>query len=129
MAPIANAGPDQTVDEQSAVTLDGSGSADSDGMISVYEWTQLAGTAVTLNETSPEMPTFAAPDLDVDETLTFQLIVTDDDGASSNSDTVDISVVADVPPPAAAPQVALQQVFADALVRRRTGGHDTRVCQ
>ena len=84
VAPVANAGPDQTVNEQVLVSLDGRASADSDGVVSVYEWTQLAGTNVTLNQTNPEMPTFTAPDLDVNETLTFQLIVTDDDGATDS---------------------------------------------
>ena len=55
-APTANAGPDQTADEGTAVTLDGSGSTDSDGTIATYTWTQTAGTGVTLDETAPSMP-------------------------------------------------------------------------
>lgn len=98
VAPTADAGPDQTVDELAAVTLDGTGSTDSDGTISSYTWTQTAGTGVTLDESNPAMPTFTAPDLAANETLTFELIVTDDDGADSGADTVDINVVANTPP-------------------------------
>lgn len=36
--PVADAGPDQSVEEDESVTLDGSGSSDSDGSISSYTW-------------------------------------------------------------------------------------------
>jgi len=101
VAPTADAGADQTVDEGTAgVTLDGSGSTDSDGTVASYAWNQTAGTAVALDETTPSMPTFTAPDLAADETLTFELVVTDDDGAASAADSVDITVVANVAPTA-----------------------------
>jgi hypothetical protein len=98
VAPTADAGPDQTVDELAEVTLDGTGSTDSDGTVSSYTWVQTAGTVVTLDETSPANPTFTAPDLAANETLTFQLTVTDDDGDDSAPDTVDINVVANAAP-------------------------------
>jgi lysophospholipase L1-like esterase len=99
-APTANAGPDQTVEEMVLVTLDGSGSSDSDGTVASYAWTQTAGTDVTLDTTAPSMPTFTSPDVGADETLTFSLVVTDDDGATSAADTVDIMVTANVAPTA-----------------------------
>jgi len=98
VAPVANAGPDQSVVELTDVTLDGSASADSDGTISSYAWTQAAGTAVTLDDASLAMPTFTAPDVAADEDLTFQLVVTDDDGAASAADSVVITVTAAVGP-------------------------------
>jgi lysophospholipase L1-like esterase len=99
-APVANAGPDQTVDELAVVTLDGSASTDPDGTIVSYTWTQTAGTPVALDETTPAAPTFTAPDLDADETLTFSLVVADDNGATSAADSVNIDVVAKVIPTA-----------------------------
>ena len=62
-SPIANAGADQTVAEQTTVTLDGSGSKDPDGTIKAYAWKQTAGTKVSLSSTSVSKPTFTAPDV------------------------------------------------------------------
>ena len=101
VAPTANAGVDQSVDVLAVVTLDGSGSTDTDGTISTYAWTQTGGAdAGALDVTAPAMPTFTAPDVAADETLTFSLVVTDDDGATSAADSVDIMVTANVVPTA-----------------------------
>lgn len=87
VAPTADAGPDvDTYEGGDLVTLDGTDSADSDGTIASYLWTQTAGTTVTLSSTTASQPTFTAPD-DAG-TATFQLRVTDDDGAQSAPDTV-----------------------------------------
>ena len=90
--PTADAGPDQTVSSFDVVTLDGSGSTDSDGTIVTYTWTQTTGGDVTLDETVPTMPTFTAPNVGGDEILTFELVVTDDDGGLSLADTVVITI-------------------------------------
>ncbi len=86
VAPTANAGVDQTVDELTEVTLSGSGT-DSDGSIASYSWEQTAGTSITLSSTDSANVSFTAPDINADETLTFKLTVTDNDGASANSTT------------------------------------------
>ena len=52
VAPYANAGTDQSVIGGSTVTLDGSASADTDGAVVSYAWTQTAGPAVTLATTN-----------------------------------------------------------------------------
>lgn len=92
--PTANAGPDQTnIEPWSTVTLDGSGSADSDGTIASYAWTQTAGTAVTLSNSAAVQPTFTAPAALRSVLFTFQLQVTDNDGATS-TDSVSITVLA-----------------------------------
>lgn len=89
VAPIANAGADQIVIVNSAVTLDGSGSLDQDGTVASYEWVQLSGTSVTLSSTSTASVTFTAPAAPA--TLSFQLTVTDDKDAT-DKDTVAVTV-------------------------------------
>jgi len=61
--PVANAGPDQTIVENSSVTLNGSASFSSLGEPLTYAWTQLQGTPVTLFQTGTASSTFVAPNL------------------------------------------------------------------
>ena len=92
--PTANAGPNQTVDEQTTVNLNGSGSSDPDGPIASYAWAQTSGPGVILSGGSTATPSFTAPTRTVQQgsvTLTFQLTVTDGDGVT-DTDTVDITV-------------------------------------
>jgi len=56
-----------------------------------YFWEQIAGTPVTITDPNTTYPTFTAPDLSADETLTFQLTVTDRYGLLA-SDTVTVLV-------------------------------------
>jgi VCBS repeat-containing protein len=91
--PEANAGPDQTVNEGSAVALDGSGSRDLDGDALTYQWRQTAGPPVSLNLQDPAHPTFAAPAVSsAGALLTFELTVSDG-SSTSEPDTVDITVL------------------------------------
>lgn len=80
--PIVNAGADQTVHGNDNVSLLGNAS-DSDGSISSYLWTQQSGTSVSLQSSNLQSANFIAPMSAKDETLTFELTVTDDVGASS----------------------------------------------
>jgi len=89
-APIANAGPDQTVDEGGTVTLAGSGS-DVDGDTLTFQWAQTAGPAVTLTNASSATASFTAPQVDVDTVLTFQITV-NDGNSGTTSDTVNVTV-------------------------------------
>jgi chitinase len=92
-APIANAGPDQSVAANALVTLDGSASTDADGTVQTYLWSQLSGTTVTLSSTSVVRPTFTSPAPINGATLVFQLSVLDNQGLVSGSpDTVTITV-------------------------------------
>ena len=88
--PMADAGPDQTVDETMPVSLSGSG-VDAEGEVQ-YSWTQTSGTTVMLSDADTENASFTAPNVDADEDLVFQLTVTDDDGASA-TDTVTVTVL------------------------------------
>lgn len=91
-APVAVAGPDQTVTPGSTVTLNGAASVDPDGAITAYQWTQVAGPSVTLSSTAAASPTFTAPSYLAGVVLTFGLLVTDDRGSVSSQDTVSITV-------------------------------------
>jgi LmbE family N-acetylglucosaminyl deacetylase len=93
-APIANAGPDQTVNQGATVQLDGRGSSDPDGDPLTYSWTQTAGPTVTLSNSQSAQPTFTAPSGSTsDQTLTFQLVVSDGQ-LNSSPDTVNVTVLA-----------------------------------
>lgn len=94
--PTADAGSDQSVKKGKIVTLDGSGSTDSDGTIASYAWTQTDATGITVNlsNNSAAKPTFTAPDVDTPTTFTFGLVVTDNEGAVSEADVVGINVTA-----------------------------------
>ena len=89
-SPVSNAGLDQITSYNQIVTLDGSLSADSDGTISSYVWSQISGTGVELSSTTEQTATFTSPS--VEGNLVFRLVVVDDQSAS-DSDTVTISVI------------------------------------
>lgn len=76
--PVADAGPDQTVQEGSPVLLDGTASYDPDVEPLTYQWTQLFGPAVTLLGGNTVLPTFVAPNVGAGgATIVFDLTVTD----------------------------------------------------
>ena len=72
------------------VSLAGSGD-DSDGTVENFSWMQTGGTPVALTGAETRSASFIAPEVESDESLMFQLTVTDDDGASA-TDTVTITV-------------------------------------
>jgi hypothetical protein len=80
--PVANAGPDQTVDVGVTVMLDGSGSSDADGDPLTFSWTVTdpVGDAVVLSDSTAVSPTFVA---DAEGTYTAELTV--DDGVDSST--------------------------------------------
>lgn len=96
--PTANAGNDQTVFEYILVTLSGSGS-DPDGSIVSYNWSQISGTNVTLENSETFEASFNAPRVTSQSYLSFELKVTDDQGATA-VDIVNIIVnIIVIPPP------------------------------
>ncbi|MFT6412543.1 MAG: Mn-containing catalase, partial [Glaciecola sp.] len=121
--PIADAGTDQTVEAQAAVTLSGSGT-DSDGNVVSYRWIQISGQAVTLANADSASTSFDAPSATTELVLTFQLTVTDDDGALA-SDTININVNAAPNEDPIADAGADQTVDAETVVTLSGSGTDS----
>ncbi|MCT4682273.1 MAG: PKD domain-containing protein, partial [Roseicyclus sp.] len=89
-APVADAGPSQTVAPGAAVSLDGSGSGDADGDPLTYAWSQTGGTAVTGFPSTQQDPSFIAPD--AVGMLIFSLTVND---GQTNSSLSSVAVTTD----------------------------------
>ena len=91
---LADAGDDQTVDAGSVVTLDASGSLNTDGDIAAYFWEQTSGNnSIDLDNEESMTTTFTAPN--ESDVLIFDLTVYDSEGNES-TDSVSITVVASV---------------------------------
>jgi hypothetical protein len=91
--PRADAGPDQNVDEETTVTLDGSNSFDRDDGIESYRWKQISGPSVSLSDPEAVQPTFEAPEAGPDGvSFIFELTVADVGGLQS-SDTTIVNVI------------------------------------
>ncbi|CCG01946.1 putative exported chitinase [Blastococcus saxobsidens DD2] len=87
---VADAGPDQTVDEAAGVRLDGTRSAVRD---LTYLWEQVSGPPVALDDPSSPEPGFDVGWFTEDQQLVFRLTVRDMlEPEISSSDTVRISV-------------------------------------
>ena len=120
-APVANAGPDQTVFVAAAVTLDGSGSSDVNGDTLTFSWAftaRPAGSAATLAN-----PLAMAPSFTVDVPGIYVLQLTVNDGTvDSTPDTVTISTMNSAPVADAGPgQTAF---IGTAVTLDGSGSHD-----
>lgn len=89
--PIANAGEDQTVSESIIVTLDASNSKDDDGSIVSYQWSQISGTTIEMNNSNEKVAHFETPVSIQSYSLMFLLTIEDNDGATK-TDEVSIHV-------------------------------------
>jgi hypothetical protein len=92
--PMADAGPNRTGPASGTVTLDATGSTDPDGDALTYEWTQTAGPSVSLSDADTATPTFTAPDVSSETTLSFEVTVRDGNGGI-DTDAVPVTVVPD----------------------------------
>jgi len=89
-APLADAGDDATAAVGQVVALDGTGSKDPDGDPLTYEWVEIDGPDVTIDNANAAKASFVAPSVAAPTPLTFRLTVTD--GKAWSSDTVTITV-------------------------------------
>ena len=88
-APSVNAGSDQSVAGGASVTLSANVSDDAYNTTTTWQWTQTAGTPVSLNNADSATAGFIAPA--VNETLTFTVTATDDTGLT-DTDSVEVQV-------------------------------------
>ena len=89
VAPIVDAGSDQTALEGQTVMLNGT-ATDADGDSLTYLWSHNSSLAIQLaNSTSPST-TFAVPAVDADTAVTFTLTV--DDGTTTATDSFEVTV-------------------------------------
>ena len=70
--------------EGATVSLNGTGSTDNDGTISLYAWTA-NNTSITITDADKAEASFTAPPVTEDTTLAIKLVVTDDDGATGSA--------------------------------------------
>jgi len=97
--PIALAGPNQTAQANSVVSLDGSTSYDPDGKIIAYLWKQIGGPTISsLTGTTTPKLTFNAPVVPNNTTFSFQLTVTDNAHGVGST----VVKIADIIPPSMA---------------------------
>ncbi len=91
-APTASAGGNRSVDENSTVILNGTGSSDPENDMNSYQWTQLGGPGVTINNSNSASASFSAPAVGPGgSVLTFRLRVVDGGGLTA-TDTCTIAV-------------------------------------
>ena len=90
--PLANAGPDQSVPQGTAVVLDAVASTDTDGAIVLYRWTQTNGPDMNLIDSQTSTARFTA---DTAGEYEFKLKIEDDQGGVK-TDYVLITVLPDL---------------------------------
>ncbi|HZA64547.1 MAG TPA: LamG-like jellyroll fold domain-containing protein, partial [Nitrososphaeraceae archaeon] len=102
--PVADAGPDLTVNENQVIPLNTSKGSDPDPEDTlIYKWTQIGGSPfVRLSNNNTATPVFSAPlDIPVDTTFTLQFSVTDNHGLN-DTDTMNV-LVKNIPLPTPTP--------------------------
>jgi hypothetical protein len=128
--PVANAGADTQIDEGATALLYGGGSSDEDDDQITYEWTQVSGPAVALQDADTATPKFVAPQVNADTLVAFTLVVTDSHGVASLPDEVAVDILDQLPVAqlggnntvgGALPPLALMALGLFGLARRRRG--------
>ena len=111
-APVADAGPDQMVDEGAQVTLDGSGSVSLSGGALTYHWT--APNGIELTGSGEVQPRFTAPEVNQVTVFVFTLVV--NDGIEDSPPDETVVTVRNIPAPPVADAGPGQVVYSGELV-------------
>lgn len=112
--PTADAGPNQTVIAGETVTLNGTGSSDPDGDSLDYQWRQLTGPSVSLQNSETATPNFTTPTVNTKTSLTFEANV--EDGIETTDASTD-RVTVTVTPASSAQSVNASRKFASSSVQ------------
>jgi hypothetical protein len=83
--PDANAKKNPLAVEGSQLLLDGSDSIDRDGKIDLYQWQQIIGPKVALEEANNIKASFISPQVNHDTILVFKLTIVDYNGGSNSA--------------------------------------------
>ena len=115
LPPTVDAGPDRTIPEGDAVTLNGTAS-DPDGDDLAYRWSHDSALNVTLAGATSLSPSFVAPQVTSNTTVTFTLTATDGHNATA-ADSLNLTV-ADL---AGTPPLGPRQIWGVTLASTQPG--------
>ena len=90
--------------ESSQVLLDGSDSRDRDGKIDLYQWQQIKGPKVALENANNIEASFISPQVNHDTILVFKLTIVDDNGGSNSAITT-VKVIDNQESPSVPPKI------------------------
>lgn len=93
--------------ESSQVLLDGSDSRDRDGKIDLYQWQQIKGPKVALENANKIEASFISPQVNHDTILVFKLTIVDDNGGSNSAITT-VKVINNQESPSVPPKIHSQ---------------------
>ncbi len=120
-APTIGAG---NVEVESNINLSLSAQAtDSDGTITSYLWTQKSGETVTVSSNDEEVLSFITPAVSTEQTLIFDLTVTDNDGVSTTKEILILVTPTSISFSVSGKVISANTVFSDVPVTLSVGGN------
>ena len=121
----ANAGSNASVESGGSVSIGGSDTVRNGSGSTTISWTKRSGTGSSLSSTSAASPTFNAPTVSSQRTITWRKTVTN----NGVSDTDDVTITVTAPPPPVQPTRVTANAGSDVNVDSRStvriGGTDT----
>jgi hypothetical protein len=119
--PAANAGADHIALVGERVTLDGTASTDADDGIATFNWRQISGHPVSLNDTQLALASFIVPPEASDTMLVFELTVTDHGGLMGvDRCQVDVPLMGGAPTDTTPPEVRITSPSSSFVVVSRS---------